>query len=58
MAKWRELRERLWDRKLRDGVEFSDLADVQLRLASEVLRDLEVIFGPAPRPGEAERRAS
>jgi hypothetical protein len=60
MAKWRELKERLWDRKLRFGAGFAELADVQLRLAAEVVRDLEGIFGPLtsrePRPAPGGNR--
>jgi hypothetical protein len=62
MAKWAEVRERLWVRKLRVGVEFSELAPVQLRLAGEVVRDLELVFGPlnptTPRSGAGDRKAS
>jgi hypothetical protein len=58
MGKWQELKERLRDRKLRLGAGFGELADVQLRLAAEVVRDLEGIFGPLnpskPRPDRAK----
>jgi hypothetical protein len=53
MEKWLELRDRLWDRKLRLGPEMGDLAALQLRLASEVLRDLEALFGPLGRSEQA-----
>jgi hypothetical protein len=50
IQKWRELKERLWDRKLRLGAGFGELADVQLRLTAEVVRALEGIFGPLNPP--------
>jgi hypothetical protein len=40
-------------RKLRLGGEFPELADLQLRPASEVLRDMEALFGPLDRRAEA-----
>jgi hypothetical protein len=33
--------------------EFGELADLQLRLASEVLRDLDELFGPLDRRAQA-----
>jgi hypothetical protein len=53
MRKWLELRDQLWARKLRLGGEFPEIADLQLRLASEVLRDLEELFGPLDRRAQA-----
>jgi hypothetical protein len=53
MEKWLELRDRLWTRKLRLGTDVGELADLQLRLAAEVLRDLEVLFGPLDRRAHA-----
>ena len=46
LGKWLELRKRLWARKIGLGTGFGELADVRLRLAAEIIRDLEAQFGP------------
>ena len=56
-----ELRKRLWARKIRLGTGFGELADVRLRLAAEIIRDVKTLFGPPngaklqlPRPVSLE----
>jgi hypothetical protein len=62
IEKWRETWQRLWDRKARLGTDFPELAQIQLRLAGEVIRDLEAVYGPLaprnPRPSPQNRKAS
>jgi hypothetical protein len=58
IEKWRDSWQRLWDRKASLGAEFPELAEVQLRLAGEVVRDLEAVYGPLAPQAPRERRAS
>jgi hypothetical protein len=54
IEKWREIWQLLWDRKARLGADFPELAQIQLRLAGEVVRDLERVFGT---PNPSNRRS-